>query len=219
MATPDATLRPRYHDLMGVLVGSIERAVRRHPGRRALECRLSWAQILENLRAVQRSFNLSYAEAGSRRSLARWLGGMERDRFVYRDTATRRDRAGRIRWRLTKFTFGVAGILWIKNHWKGGTTLLARTIVPKVAVRLKNSVKSFKTVNDAVEKSPTALPKNQTPRKSAALRARTSSSTRIATRAKKTLVRKGPGRPATKPPGARKPKRQGSGHNPSRRRP
>jgi len=155
-----ATLRPRYGDLMSVLVGSSQRRQRRD-GDRRLECRLTWEQILTDLGRAHEAFGLSFP--ASRRSLARWLAAMEAHRFIHRDTKTQRDRAGRILWRLTRFTFGANGILWIKNYWKGGNALLARSIVPNVAPRFKSDGKSKE--EHAVDRLSTAPRRSRPPRK------------------------------------------------------
>jgi hypothetical protein len=165
----DATSAPRYSDLMHVLVRASTRQLRRS-GNPSLACKLTWGQILEDLRRSHARLGLNGAYPNSRRSLARWLAALERDRFIWRSTETRRDRRGRILLRLTTFRFGVAGILWIKSYSSNDAAPLGRAIVPKLALRSYFSEKQKqravdKTIHSAHHGGRLRPPQSRPPRK------------------------------------------------------
>jgi hypothetical protein len=151
---------PRFDELMAVLVASAVRRMRKTGGA-TLACALTWAQITADLRQRRGLFGYYGTKGLSRRTLARTLGAMERSGFIRRHTETQRDGRGRIVWKLTLFSFGANGILWIKKQYPSALAQRDRSIVPNLAPRFKSDGKSKE--ERAVDKAPTARPGTRKP--------------------------------------------------------
>lgn len=180
---------------MHVLAKASERWQRRNSDRR-LQCKLTWDQVLKDLAGVHKDFGFR-RHPHSKRALAYWLGEMESRGFIHRETKSERARDGRILYRLTTFSFGANGILWIKNFFKDGAALVSRSIVQKIAARFKSDKRETKKTKEqrAVDKSiHSAAAKPAPTKKTAALRRRAPTITQRTTRpSAKPRVRKGPG--------------------------
>lgn len=205
----DATLYPRYHDLMRVIVMATKRRFRRGHMRGLFEARLTRAQLLADLRSEHRYYGAGCL--GSPRSVSRWLDAMQRLRFFHRTVVEHRDALGRIRWKLMQFSFGPVGIQWIKRTMPDALAGLGRSMLPKLAARFESTVVNLKRSSagqlSAVDNS-SSPPQNArgiaTTPKSAALRRRTSStSTRRAAPAPKKPLSRGGSRLATIAPARR----------------
>lgn len=144
----DATLYPRYADLMRVIVKATYRRFRRNNMRGLFEARLTRAQLLADLRSEHAYYGASCL--GSPRSVSRWLDAMQGLGFFHRTVIDHRDALGRIRWKLMQFSLGPVGIQWIKRTMPDALLGLARSMLPKLAARFEITKSKSKT-SEAVD--------------------------------------------------------------------
>lgn len=168
---------------------------------RTLQCKLTWDQLLQDLAGLHEGYGFTSYQR-SKRALAYWLEELEDRSFIHRATEDTRNALGQIVYRLTTFTFGINGILWIKNCWREGSALVDRSIVQKIALRFKSDIKKETKEQRAVDKSIHSSTAKPTKKSVLRRRTRASISSRAAPRPKKRLSEKR-ARPSRSTPGRR----------------